>query len=114
MLHIFINNCGLFVIACGLFFIVSSVIGLSRFPDLYSKIHAAGVADSCGIPMTLVGLGMINYHSINVFKLSILIALIYILGPTAAHILLRTVFNSNYQSQSSTDKENIDNNVNNQ
>ncbi|KJV57108.1 na+/H+ antiporter subunit [Orientia chuto str. Dubai] len=95
MLHIFINSCGFIFLACGIFFIVSSVVGLIRFYDFYAKVHAAGVADSCGIPMSLIGLTIINYQSISIFKILILIILIYILGPTATHTLLKTWYNCN-------------------
>lgn len=109
MLHILINSCGFFFLFCGLFLIISSVVGLSRFHDFYAKVHAAGVADSCGIPMSLIGLTIINYQSISIFKILILITLIYILGPTAAHILLKTWYNCNSQSEST--KINTDSNT---
>ncbi len=51
---------GYTLIAIGAFFILSSVVGLLRLPCFFTKIHAASIADSTGIPLTLLGLAMLQ------------------------------------------------------
>ena len=36
--------------------IITGSIGIFRFPDFYSRLHPAGVTDSFGIPLVLIGL----------------------------------------------------------
>ena len=110
MISNIITSLASFSIILGLFFIVSSVIGLTRFSNFYAKIHAAGVADSLGIPLTLIGFAMIDGSSITTLKLIILVGLIYLLTPTSTHTLLRTAFYSNYQISTFCDQTNRHNN----
>lgn len=104
MLHYLVYNFGLLLFIIGLFFIVSSVVGIIRLKDTYTKAHAAGIADSCGIPMTLVGLYITNYQTVSIMKITILIVLIFLLSPTATYMLLKT--SSNYNNNSQSTKEN--------
>ncbi len=39
----------------GLFFIVVGSIGVLRFPDVYTRLHAAGMTDTMGAGLVLVG-----------------------------------------------------------
>ena len=47
--------CGV-MLAGGCFFMVVAGVGMLRLPDVYSRIHAAGMGDSFGAPMLLTGL----------------------------------------------------------
>ena len=40
----------------GLFFIVVGSIGVLRFPDVYTRLHASGMTDTMGAGLVLVGL----------------------------------------------------------
>lgn len=83
------------LIILGLFTILSGIIGLFRFPDFYTKLHAAGVIDSCGIPLSLLGLAFLQYSFINSFKLLCAALLIFILNPASTHALVRIYFTAN-------------------
>lgn len=76
-------------IAMGLGFIISGIVGLFRFPDFYSKLHAAGVIECCGIPCCLIGLCFLQETSGACGKLLLLIVFIIILNPVSTHILAR-------------------------
>ncbi len=55
------DSCGLalsgIVVAVGLLLIAGGALGLLRFPDLYTRLHAANVADVVGSVVVVLGLG---------------------------------------------------------
>lgn len=90
---------GWIFILLGGIFIFSSAIGCIRFPDFFSKLHAASIGDSCGGPLVIIGLIMHNGLTIFTFKLFLLVIILLITNPTACHILAKSAL------LSSTDKK---------
>ena len=80
---------GWLLILTGLFFIVSGIIALFRFPDFYTKLHAASVIECCGGPFCFIGLAMLQTSYTSAFKLIIIAALIFLLNPVSTHALGR-------------------------
>ena len=39
----------------GIFFMVVSAIGVLRMPDVYTRLHAAGMTDTMGAALLLIG-----------------------------------------------------------
>lgn len=76
------------LIAVGTFFIVSSILGLFRMKDIYTKMHAASVSDSFGIPLCLLGFALIQDNIISSFKILLIIIFFLVLGPTGSHALI--------------------------
>jgi multicomponent Na+:H+ antiporter subunit G len=76
---------GAFIIA-GLFFMAGSVIGLLRFPDFYTRLHASRVGQGLGAPLILVGLAIASADSGVALRLLLLAALVTALGPTLSHL----------------------------
>jgi len=77
---------GWLLISLGFIAILSGIIGFFRFPDFYTKIHAASLIECCGIPLCLVGLACVQ-HNLNSFKLLFIVILILLLNPVATHAL---------------------------
>lgn len=77
------------LITLGMMAIFSGVAGFFRFPDFYTKIHAAGVIESCGVPLSLAGLAFLQTDFISVFKLLFAIVLILILNPISTHAIAK-------------------------
>lgn len=78
----------------GAFFILSSIIGLIRMPDIYTKTHAAALADSLGIPLCLIGLAFLQPNTINIAKIIVILILFFILSPTNSHALILAAWKS--------------------
>jgi len=68
-------------------FAVVGGIGLLRFPDFYSRIHAGGITDTLGAGLILVGLMLQAGNWLLVFKLVMIFSLLFITSPTSAHAL---------------------------
>ncbi len=87
-------------ILTGVFFFTTATIGLLRFPDFYTRMHAAGKGDTLGAFLTLAGLALYNLHhgfSVDAILMSIKILLIavfiFIANPTATHAITKAALN---------------------
>jgi multicomponent Na+:H+ antiporter subunit G len=69
-------------------------IGVLRFPDVYSRIHAASITDTGGASLMLLGLGLLSGLSIVTLKLAVIWAFIMLTSPTAAHTLANAAYSS--------------------
>jgi multicomponent Na+:H+ antiporter subunit G len=77
------------LISVGLFFIASGIIALFRFPDFYTKLHAASVIECCGGPLCFIGLALLQHDLTSSLKLIFVVILIFILNPISTHALAR-------------------------
>jgi multicomponent Na+:H+ antiporter subunit G len=73
----------------GVFFSLVGGIGLHRLPDFYSRMHAAGITDTLGATLVLVGLMFLGGFSQATIKLVMILALLLVTSPTAGHALAR-------------------------
>ena len=87
-----LNTLALIFIVVGLFFMIVGAIGLIRFPDLYTRVHATGKCDTLGEGMML--LGFILYEGMNLVSVKILLLVIFIFvtSPTAVHAILNVAY----------------------
>ncbi len=75
------------LLAAGAFFVVSGAVGLLRFPDFYTRTHAAGITDSAGAGLILLGLlPHVTGWEVAV-RLVIIMLFLVVTAPTATHIL---------------------------
>lgn len=79
---------GMFLLA-GSFFLLVGAVGLLRMPDVFTRMHAAGVGETLGGSLLLVGMMIHGGFSLVTFKLLVLLCLILFLGPVATHALAR-------------------------
>ncbi|RJS93121.1 monovalent cation/H(+) antiporter subunit G [Salinisphaera sp. Q1T1-3] len=78
-----------FLIAAGAVLSVVSGIGMLRLPDLYTRIHAASVADTGGMILILAGLMIQAGLGLVTAKLVLIVIFLLITSPTATHALAR-------------------------
>jgi multicomponent Na+:H+ antiporter subunit G len=86
----------IFIVA-GVFFFTTSTIGLLRFPDFYTRMHATGKGDTLGTLLTLTGLAIYNLdHGFSVaailvsIKILFIAMFIFIASPTATHAITKS------------------------
>jgi multicomponent Na+:H+ antiporter subunit G len=79
-------------IAAGVFIILSGSIGMIRFPDVFTRLHAAGVVDSLGCPLVLLGLIVIEGFTIVALKLFLLLIVMLLTSPTACYALAKAAY----------------------
>ena len=71
----------------GLLLIAGGSLGLLRFPDLYTRLHAANVADVVGSVIVVLGLAIAAPDWGIAVRLLLLAALLMALGPTLTHLV---------------------------
>lgn len=76
-------------IAGGAFFSLTGALGIIRFPDVYSRMHAAGMIDTLGMGLTLAGLMFQADEWIVVMKLALILGFVFFTSPTTTFALAR-------------------------
>jgi len=66
---------------------IVGAIGMHRFPDFYSRQHAAGITDTLCAMLILLGLGLQAGLSLAAFKLVLIFLFLFLTSPTASHVL---------------------------
>jgi multicomponent Na+:H+ antiporter subunit G len=79
-------------IGAGSIFVIIGGIGLLRFPDFYSRIHAAGITDTLGAWLILMGLMVQEGLSLDTARLAILMFFLVATSPLASHALAKAAF----------------------
>ena len=79
-------------ITAGSFFLLVGASGLVRFPDFWSRLHAASVVDSAGMILLILGMCLQAGWSLVTVKLLILGIFLFITGPTATHAVANAAF----------------------
>ena len=72
---------------------VTGAIGVQRFPDFYSRIHAAGVTDTLGSALLIVGLMLqAGFDYLVLAKLLFILLFFFITIPTSSHALAKAAW----------------------
>jgi len=97
MVEIIQNIAGYGLITIGVFLLISGSLGLLRFPDIFTRLHAAGVSDSLGAPLCIIGLMVLEGFTMITLKLFLLLILLLLTSPTACHALAKAAHFVNSQ-----------------
>lgn len=91
------------LILLGLFFLVVAAIGMLRLPDVFSRSHAVSLTDSLGAFCVLMGLALYQGFGINMLKILVVLALLFLLNPVIAHATLRAAYRTGVKPQGEKD-----------
>jgi len=83
-----------FFLLLGSFLCISGGVGLLRFPDFYTRMHAVGVTDTLGTAMILVGLMILSTDFLVFAKLVMVLLFTLLIGPTTSHVLAKAAFHN--------------------
>jgi multicomponent Na+:H+ antiporter subunit G len=75
----------------GSFFIFVAAVGMVRFRDLYSRMHASTKATSFGILLLVTGVSIFFAHSAVYLKAALIIIFIYLTAPLSAHAIVKSI-----------------------
>ena len=84
----------------GLVFFFATTVGLLRFPDFYSRMHAAGKGDTLSSLLILLALVLYNFHDVNLanllvaIKILLIVVFIFMASPTATHAIIDAGYES--------------------
>jgi multicomponent Na+:H+ antiporter subunit G len=75
----------------GVFFFLAGTVGLLRFPDPLSRLHALTKADNLGLGLVVLGLLPRTESLLGALELVAVWALVQLAGATAAQLIGRAV-----------------------
>lgn len=76
----------------GSFLCLSGGVGILRFPDFYTRMHAVGVTDTLAAAMILIGLMLQNPEGLVLLKLLLILLMTIFISPVASHALAKAAF----------------------
>jgi multicomponent Na+:H+ antiporter subunit G len=82
----------------GAIFLLIGAIGVLRFPDFYTRLHAVSVCDTLGAGLVLAGLMLQGGLSLVTIKLLLMFYFMMFTGPTAVHALAQAALQAKLQA----------------
>ena len=79
----------------GLFFIVVGAVGVIRMPDVYTRLHAAGMTDTMGAGLLLMGMSFQAGITLVAVRLLLIWGFLLFTSPIATYALSRAALHGN-------------------
>ena len=77
----------------GSVFCLIGAIGMIRLPDVFARMHGAGIIDTLGAGLLLVGMMFQGGFTLVTVKLIMIVVFILVTSPTTTHALARAALN---------------------
>lgn len=87
-----VNMSSALCLLLGSFLCLSGGVGIIRFPDFYTRMHAVGVTDTLAAAMILIGLMLQNPEGLVLLKLLLILLMTIFISPVASHALAKAAF----------------------
>ena len=84
-------------------FSIVGAIGILRFPEFWSRLHAVSVSDSAGMILLLAGMAMQSGFSLITVKVFLIGVFLFLTGPTATHAVANAALVSGLRPTSDVD-----------
>ena len=91
-------------IIAGCFLALIGGIGIVRLPDVFARMHGAGMVDTGGAGLILVGLMFQGGFTIVTVKLFLIVVFILFTSPATTHALARAALGGGVMPQTGTIK----------
>ena len=79
-------------IGLGILAVLIGSLGLIRLPDVYSRIHAAGIIDTAGVAFFILGMICISGWSLVTVKLFLIGVFLFFTSPISGHAIARVAY----------------------
>ncbi|NMP16068.1 monovalent cation/H(+) antiporter subunit G [Thalassotalea sp. Y01] len=87
---LFLDIVSSILLIAGVFFGLSGAMGIFKFPDFFTRIHAASITDSIATILIISGLLLQTSFDLNTAKLLFILVFLMITSPTASHALAKS------------------------
>lgn len=82
---------------------ITGAVGLFRFPDFFTRLHAASVTDTLCAGLIVLGLILQAESAMMVIKLLLILLILTYTSPTAAHALAKSALHGGVKPLSGTE-----------
>ncbi|GAB4225964.1 MAG: monovalent cation/H(+) antiporter subunit G [Chlamydiales bacterium] len=80
----------IFLTALGTVFFIASTLGILRFPDVYSRLHALTKADNVGLGLIVIGIALHDPKISTHLKLIVIWLSVVVSGSASCYLVART------------------------
>ena len=80
------------LLVTGSLFLMVGGLGLIRLPDFYTRLHAAGITDTMGAELLIVGMIVHEGPTLVAVKLVVIGVFLFFTSPTATHAVANAAF----------------------
>lgn len=100
---------GAIIILLGSMISVISAIGLIRFPDIYTRAHAATKTTTVAVLITLTGAFVYSWVDESFISIRIILGIIFVFltAPVSGHLILRASYRANVKMSERTSKDEL-------
>lgn len=81
----------------GCVFLVIGGIGILRLPDVFTRLHAAGLTDTMGAGLVLLGLAIQGGFSLVTAKIVLILIFLWLTSPVSSHALAKIALEGGYR-----------------
>ena len=98
---------GLAFIFMGLLVFVIQLVGVFKFKYILNRMHAAGMGDTMGLSLCLIGTMFLFGWSFTTLKIALIAAFLWLASPVSSHLIARleVTTNENLEDYCKIEKE---------
>jgi multicomponent Na+:H+ antiporter subunit G len=93
-MELLINLASWLLILGGSAFLLTGAIGMIRLPDMFSRMHGAGIIDTMGTTMLVLGMMLQAGLTMVSIKLFMILLFLMFTSPTTTHALARAALDA--------------------
>ena len=86
---------GIAFIIMGLLVFVIQLIGVFKFKYILNRMHAAGMGDTMGISLCLIGTMFLFGWGFTSLKIALIVAFLWLASPVSSHLICRLEVTTN-------------------
>lgn len=100
---------GALLILLGSIISVISAIGIIRFPDIYTRAHAATKTTTLAVLITLIGAFIYLWLHEGFISIRLILGIIFVFltAPVSGHLVLRASYRANVEMSERTSKDEL-------
>lgn len=89
-------------------FLVISAVGVYRFPDVFTRMHAASVGDTLALGLMMAGMVLQAGFTLATVKLLLILLFMFFAGPATTHALAKAAISGGVNPILSEDRRTDD------
>lgn len=86
---------GIGFIITGLLVFVVQLVGVYKFKYILNRMHAAGMGDTMGISLCLIGTMFLYGWGFTTLKVALIVAFLWLASPVSSHLISRLEVTTN-------------------
>lgn len=86
---------GIGLIALGVVLFITEMIGIFKFKYVLNRMHIAGMGDTMGLSLTLLGTIVLSGLNFTSLKMGLVLVFLWLASPVASHLIARLEVTTN-------------------